>query len=331
MNQNVDESAWLNNPILIKTFIEQRSMFEQLCHEVAYILEIAIEKEDIEYSAITSRAKTLNSFLEKIVRKKYKDPFKEITDFAGTRLVFLYSSDFKRIEDIINNTFTVIEKVDKLNDKGVDKFGYGAIHYIVELTKKHSGARYDSLKNLRCEIQVRTVLQDAWSIIDHHLIYKNESSVPQILKRKLNSLAGLFETADDQFNQIRTERESYIEIIHESKNRPEEFLDTDLNLDSFKEYLKWKIPELPIKTFDEQVEICFEIIKSDSQFKKLKDIDKNFEINKDRFEKIKTKLNRVTNSESSSAYLTVCLAIDNKTISGSDFFAHSWLELVRTV
>jgi ppGpp synthetase/RelA/SpoT-type nucleotidyltranferase len=61
--------------------------------------------------------------------------------------------------------------------------------------------RYDDLKKLVCEIQVRTVLQDAWAIIDHHLSYKQESDVPKILRRKLNSLAGLVETAHDQFDQ----------------------------------------------------------------------------------------------------------------------------------
>ena len=329
MKQNIDEGTWLDNSITIKTFLDKRSNYEQLCQEVAYILENVIEIGDIEYSSISFRAKSLKSFLEKIVRKTYHDPFVEITDFAGVRLVFLYNSDFSKIEKIINETFKVIEKVDKLNDKGVDKFGYGAIHYIIELNKNHSGARYDNLKSLRCEIQVRTVLQDAWSIIDHHLVYKNESEVPKTIRRKLNSLAGLFETADDQFNQIRNDREIYIGTVHASKNKPNEFLETDLDIDSLTEYLLWKMPELPTQTFDQQIEICFSIIKEDRNFKKLKDIDQTFEKNLTRFEKIKPAMSKIYNSKSSSAYLIACLAISNEIILNHQALSDDWRKLIK--
>ncbi|MFH1742151.1 MAG: hypothetical protein ABIH23_24370, partial [bacterium] len=188
---------WQSNPEIVRRFIQQRTDYEQLCSEVQYILRKRLAERTIEISTVTGRAKTLNSFLEKIQRKTYEDPFSEITDFAGVRIVCLYVSDIPLIEDIIRKEFEIVEKVDKLTDKPPDQFGYGAIHFVARLGKKMSGARYDDLKVLLCEIQVRTVLQDAWAIIDHHLIYKSESSMPKVLRRKLNSLAGLFETADD--------------------------------------------------------------------------------------------------------------------------------------
>ncbi len=97
-------------------------------------------------------------------------------------------------------------------------------------------------------MQVRTVLQDAWAIIDHHLVYKNESAVPKALKRKLNSLSGLFETADDQFQQIREQRQAYVEKVRELVKKPKKFLETELNLDSLREYLQWRFPILPIES-----------------------------------------------------------------------------------
>lgn len=285
MKKDNTESVWQKDPEKIRTFLSNRTDYEQLGAEIAYILKKRIEENEIEFSSVSHRAKTLKSFLEKITRKSYTDPFTDITDFSGVRVVFLYQSSFIAIEKIVNKEFKVLEKVDKLNDKGTDKFGYGAIHYIVQLGKRSSGARYDYLKHLKCEIQVRTVLQDAWAIIDHHLVYKNESDIPTTLQRKLNSLAGLFETADNQFENIRQEREKYLSVIHESI-KTNDFLKNELNLDTFIEYSKWKFPSLPVQTFDKQAQRIFEDL-SQVGFKNIADLDKVIEKYKGQINKIK--------------------------------------------
>lgn len=264
--------VWNKNPAVVRNFLDKMPDYTQLCTEVAYILEKRLNAEAIEIAMVVWRAKTLKSFLEKIERKKYGEPFDEITDFAGVRVVALYISDISRIEEIIRREFSVVEKVDKLNDKGPDKFGYGAIHFIVKLGQSSSGARYDGLKELTCEIQVRTVLQDAWAIIDHHLVYKNESDIPTPLQRKLNSLAGLFETADDQFDRVRAERAVYLSEVRESKADPHQFLENELNQDSFLEYVKWKFPNLMSDGLENQAAIVFSFFDKD-QFRLLSDLD----------------------------------------------------------
>ncbi|MEP6901616.1 MAG: hypothetical protein ABJA66_07690 [Actinomycetota bacterium] len=246
---NVDvERLWKENTESIKRFIERQADYEKLCAEVAYILNRELNKEEVEFSTITYRAKTLNSFLEKIQRKSYRDPVAEITDFAGVRVVCLYNDDLKKLEKVISEHFEIVEKIDKLTDRKADQFGYGAIHFIVRLGKNASGARYDDLKNLVCEIQTRTVLQDAWAIIDHHLVYKNESNIPTVLRSRLNLLAGNFQSVDEKFSDIRAEREEYLRAVEDSKINSEQFLENELNLDSFVRYAHWKFPELPTGT-----------------------------------------------------------------------------------
>jgi len=161
------------------------------------------------------------------------------------RVVYLYKTDLPEIEHLIESEFEVIEKVDKVEEQESDKFGYGALHYLVHLGRKSSGARYDDLRGMVCEIQVRTVLQDAWAVVAHHLSYKQESDIPKALRRKLNSLSGLFETADDQFDQVRTERSQYLKTIR-SKKSDADFLKQEINLDTFVEFLKWKFPQLKL-------------------------------------------------------------------------------------
>ncbi|RKF03098.1 ppGpp synthetase/RelA/SpoT-type nucleotidyltransferase [Tenacibaculum lutimaris] len=328
-HKNIDEKVWLDNAKTIKQFIDQRHIYEQLCDEIAFVLKFAMEESDLEYSAISKRSKTLNSFLEKITRKKYKDPFSEITDFAGVRLVFLYNSDFDKIEKIVKDNFKIIEKVDKLNDKGVDKFGYGAIHYIVQLNKNHAGARYDNLVDKNCEIQIRTVLQDAWSIIDHHLVYKNTSSVPKELRRKLNSLAGLFETADDQFNQLREMRETYIKNVDKSKSSPDEFLNTELNLDSFKQYISWKFPKLPLETFDDQSSIAFKELINAVDLSKLLDLDNLVNKGIKKFEQKQPKFDDHPNFHSSSVATIISVGLTNKKLMSKMGIPNDWKELLE--
>ena len=242
------ERFWRENPEAVKRFIEQQPDYEKLCAEVAYILNRELNKAGVEFSNITCRAKSLNSFLEKIQRKSYRDPIAEITDFAGVRVVCLYIDDLKKLENVISEHFEIVEKIDKLTDRKADHFGYGAIHFVARLGKNASGARYDDLKNLVCEIQTRTVLQDAWAIIDQHLVYKNESNIPTVLRSRLNLLAGNFQSADEKFSDLRAEREEYLKEVEDSKINSEQFLENELNLDSFVRYAHWKFSELPIGT-----------------------------------------------------------------------------------
>lgn len=255
--------------------------------------------------------------MEKLDRKFYEDPLKEITDLAGTRVVCLYVDDIALIERIVRKEFVVIEKVDKLSEKSADQFGYGAIHFIVRLGEKSSGARYDDLKRLVCEIQLRTVLQDAWAIIDHHLVYKNESAVPKSLHRKLNSLAGLFETADDQFQQIRKQRSDYVEEIRKSTEAPKEFLATPLDLDSFREYLRWRFPEKPIEAFKNQIGITLKKFQ-EIGFKSLADLED--ELDADLLSRAAAAIeempcvSKVNEKVPATAFLLTAIALGNPTL-----------------
>ena len=236
--------TWKDRPEIIRGYYDMLPIYERLCDEVKYILERKIRALDIEIGHLSSRAKTLASFCEKIERKPYKSPLKEITDLAGVRIVFLYASDRARLEQLVEAEFEVHEKVDKISVQGIEKFGYGALHYTVSLKQQHAGARYDDLRGVRCEIQIRTILQDAWAVVAHHLSYKHEEDIPNQLKRKLHALSGLFETADDQFERLNNARIEYQNNITESiRHNSEVLLDADVNLDSLLGYMAWKFPD----------------------------------------------------------------------------------------
>lgn len=241
MTKEYLNEAWEKHPDYVRRFYDNFELNKKLCYEVEYTLSTEINKEEVEIAQISSRAKTLESFCEKIARKSYSNPFDEITDFSGVRVVYLYSIHKPQIEKIIEREFEVIEKVDKvLVDDNV--FGYGALHYLIKIKNTHAGARYEELKNKVCEIQVRTILQDAWAVVAHHLSYKQESDVPKELRRKLNALSGLFETADDQFENIRESRENYQKISKKLISTTKKFSQDEANLDKFEIFLNSKFP-----------------------------------------------------------------------------------------
>lgn len=227
-------------------FNKRLSRYEDLIDEIKYSLEIRLKESDIKVSSIQGRKKSYESFKEKISRKSYLNPFEEITDFAGVRVVCHYENDAEQISEIIRNEFNVEDLIDKSEMLGVDKMGYGGTHFIATLGARYSGARYDGLEKLKCEIQVRTVLQDAWAMISHQLSYKNEESVPPRLQRDLNNVAALLEIAQRTFDNVRHQRNSYVQEIHEKEENHVEFLAQPVDYETLLAYTKWKFPSLPV-------------------------------------------------------------------------------------
>lgn len=328
------DDLWLKDPGTIKRFLHNEAQYQQLCSEVEYILKKKILENKIQTSFIGSRAKTLSSFIEKLTRKKYSSPFEEIKDFSGARIVCLYHQDLDLVREIIINEFEILEEVDKLEELGVNRFGYGATHFIIALGEKHSGTRYDDLRNLNCEIQVRTVVQDAWAIIQHHMTYKKESEIPTQILRKLNSLAGLFEVVDDQFQRIREQRDSYLAWVRSNLAEDSEISKTELNSDSLIEYLKWKFPKSPPDSWDGQVSLVVNCLQQHG-YKTLGDIERTIkkfdkpteniiaELEKaDRIQKTKD------NEVPSTVYVAIAAALEHDGMTSDLGFPESWLEMI---
>ena len=251
---------------------ELRPGYEKLAEEIQFAIEKKLKAKDIKVAAVTYRAKVVEKFLEKIERKFYDNPLKEVTDLAGVRVVCLYESDLPKVKEIVRTEFKVNEEIDKREDLGTDKMGYQGKHFVVELGKGYSGARYNELQGLKCEIQVRTVLQDAWAIISHHLVYKNEDSVPEKFRRDLNNVAAMLEVAQMVFDNVRKKRDHYRDELKQKRKLKDSsaFLSQPVNYDTLEAYTKWKFPNLQIsKQWHERMVADLNVTKYHS----LQDID----------------------------------------------------------
>ncbi|MFW5886966.1 MAG: GTP pyrophosphokinase [Bacteroidota bacterium] len=129
-----------------------------------------------------------------------------LTDLIGIRAVCYYSEDVHEIRRKLDKYFKETDITDISNqlEKTEDKFGYKSLHLQLVLKSRLKGIpEAHKYKNLKIELQIRTVIQDAWSILDHKIKYKK--SIPQNLKRRINRLSALFEIADDEFLNIQKE------------------------------------------------------------------------------------------------------------------------------
>lgn len=68
---------------------------------------------------------------------------------------------------------------------------------------------YSAFKDLKLEIQIRSILQHTWAEIEHDIGYKSELEVPKSIRRKFSRMAGLLELADQEFDAIRVELKNY--------------------------------------------------------------------------------------------------------------------------
>ena len=157
---------------------------------------------------ITYRVKDKDSLSNKLLRKNNKySSIREITDLVGIRIVVYFEDDIDKIADIFKKEFEIDfpNSVDK-RQVDADKFGYRSLHYVASLNKARlSLTEYKKFRNIKFEVQIRSILQHSWAEIEHDLGYKGESEIPETAKRTFYRVAALLEQADIEFVKLRKE------------------------------------------------------------------------------------------------------------------------------
>jgi ppGpp synthetase/RelA/SpoT-type nucleotidyltranferase len=234
----------MNSEEISREFIANEHLYKHLQTEALFILEQALERTEIKLHLISSRVKTLNSFLDKVQRKNLKKPFEEIRDVVGLRVVCLFLSDIERIRDLIRHSFLVLGEDNKIEGSDVSSFGYMSVHFIVTMKNEYVGPRYDAIADMPLEIQIRTMAMDAWANVSHYLDYKSDKDVPSDLKRDFYALSGLFYVADRHFEMFyrasKQSRKEMVELFEAGSSQAK--AEQEINSDSLIAYLYTKFP-----------------------------------------------------------------------------------------
>lgn len=196
----------------VRWYENNRKKYLKLTAELEVILRESLNENDIIFHSIESRVKTIKSFKDKAARSKYNNPVEDITDLSGIRIITLFEKEIHQISDIIKEIFEIDyqKSEDKADLLDADKMGYKSIHYIASLnTKKIAGTELEVFKDIKFEIQIRSILQHAWAEIEHDRNYKFKGELPKHLQRRFYALAGMLEIADREFNTLSEEVEKF--------------------------------------------------------------------------------------------------------------------------
>lgn len=216
-------------------------VYEKMVEVIPAMLKDFFDKTGIIVAAVEQRVKTEKSLAGKLELKgeKYRDIY-DITDLVGVRVITFYTDDVDKVATILERLFDIDweNSIDKRKVHDIDSFGYLSLHYICRIPESsYTMPEHPEFNKIRFEVQMRTVLQHAWSNMDHDSGYKSGVEIPKVYMRNLSRLAGMLELVDDEFSRIRREINDYrrrVQSLVSSGNLDEVLLDGD----SFKSYLK---------------------------------------------------------------------------------------------
>ena len=166
---------------------------------------------------VKGRVKRLPSLLDKLQRKftseELVEPLpalRQLADLMALRAVCPFLEDVDLVVEAARSVFEIQEIEQKGEGRSFAEFGYASTHLQVSLPYELQ-REFPTLSDFRVEIQVRTILQDAWAEVEHELIYKvGAHPLNQQIRRKLAALNANLVLSDTIFQEIRDYQKSNI-------------------------------------------------------------------------------------------------------------------------
>ena len=200
MEKNLEE--------ILSQFDSTKNNYERLLEYIEATIKSLMENEKIQIHEIKGRIKDKERLSKKIETKDYK----------YSRIITYFSDDVDKIASLLEEEFDLDQdnSIDKRKTQDPTKFGYVSLHYILKL----GGSRAElteniNYKELKFEVQIRTILQHAWAEIEHDFGYKSDQDVPEKIRRRFSRLAGLIELADEEFMEIKRYEKEYTNRVEE--------------------------------------------------------------------------------------------------------------------
>lgn len=177
--------------------------------EMAKLLQRAADNR-VPAVQVKGRVKRLPSLQEKLQRKfspsdlvDPQDALRQITDLMALRAVCPFLEDVDMVVEAARTVFEIQEMEQKGEGRSFAEFGYSSTHLLVGLPYELQ-REFPGLGGYRVEIQVRTILQDAWAEVEHELIYKvGAHPLNQQIRRKLAALNANLVLSDTIFQEVR--------------------------------------------------------------------------------------------------------------------------------
>lgn len=222
----------------LSKFRKKREVLGELGDEMIPLIDHMLNEAEISFHEVIGRVKEENSLKEKLLRGNKK--LKDIKDLLGLRVITYLKSDSKKVCELIEKEFKIMGIKD--HEKKING-SYRGKNYVVKLDQKRGELiEYGSYKDIEFEIQVTTILDHAWSEIQHDRNYKLKGKLPEEFKRQFRLLASTLELSDIQFDKLCQEVDKKIKEIEEKTQRGE-IKDITLDSVSLRGYLNERFKE----------------------------------------------------------------------------------------
>lgn len=215
-------------------FQELMMMYNCAIREVRTKLEVLNDELSIRHKRnpikhITSRIKRPLSIIQKL--KRYDAPFtveaveEKLNDVAGIRVICSFIDDIYAIADMLlkQDDIRLIRKKDYIQHPKPN--GYRSLHLILEIPVFFS----EQKKDMRVEVQIRTIAMDFWASVDHQLKYKQDVENPESVSAELKECADIIAQTDARMLAIKNQIYSN-EFFQKSLQDKLEKLEIPLNL-----------------------------------------------------------------------------------------------------
>jgi len=187
-----------------KLYAELRPNYELILYDIYQQLQKLTEEEGLSVT-IKYRVKRFDNYCEKLVRlnKLQGNDMLQITDLLGIRVVCPFLEEVEVVEQLITRKFEILEMEHKAEQHSFREFGYDSVHLLIKAQPLDCQEQLPYSDDV-CEIQLRTILQEAWAEVEHELVYKSDIGIPNhSIRRKLASLNASLTLSDLIFQEIR--------------------------------------------------------------------------------------------------------------------------------
>jgi ppGpp synthetase/RelA/SpoT-type nucleotidyltranferase len=225
---------------ILISFYKEKAKYEKLAEYVVHLIRDDPSSPKESLHTITFRIKDEVRLIEKIdeenkqlevdaapiTQKNYQE---RVGDLLGIRLICLRLSDINRVEAYLGllaeeKILRFIQRPDQKRSfvlpvdsgeaipDGLDLrySGYSSIHYQVELGENSDAT--DELKGLQIEIQLRTILEEAWGEIDHKYRYvysRSGEALPEYIHTGFYDLSAYLQAAALQVEHLCRQAEAH--------------------------------------------------------------------------------------------------------------------------
>lgn len=182
-------------------------------------------------SRITSRLKSTSSIIQKMIR--YGAEFSidgienSLNDIAGIRVVCEYIDDIYTIADALlsQTDITLIRKKDYIENPKPN--GYRSLHLIISVPVFFS----NQTKNMKVEVQIRTIAMDFWASLEHQLKYKQHIKDQERIVKELKDCAETISGIDKKMLGLRNEISKGPDLESEEKALMDELNQFDFSFE----------------------------------------------------------------------------------------------------